>query len=199
MAPAHEELIERRYLKAVTYEGEGREQIVVYERMAQSPALPLTEKQLQLIGRVKALGVTPGQASRFVLAGGGVEERVALAEAVVNATRSFRTSRGALAWDILNDTQDRYAFPKGQEEVSKGRVLSFPRSQAQPPLLDLPVPEASLATVSILARSYIDKKELARLTGLIEEGTLDLRVVQKGLVKAKASRTAEAYLRGLLT
>lgn len=199
LAPAHEELIERRYLKAVTYEGEGREQIVVYERMAQSPALPLTEKQLQLIGRVKALGVTPGQASRFVLAGGGVEERVALAEAVVNATRSFRTSRGALAWDILNDTQDRYAFPKGQEEVSKGRVLSSPRSQAQPPLLDLPVPEASLATVSILARSYIDKKELARLTGLIEEGTLDLGVVQKGLVKAKASRTAEAYLRGLLT
>ena len=198
LSPAHEELIERRYLKAVTYEGEGRNQTVAYERMAQSPALPLTDGQLQLIGRVKALGVTPGQATRLVLAGGGVEGRVALAEAVVNATRTFRTSRGALAWDILNDTQDRYSFPKAQEEAIKGRTLSAPRSPTQPALLDLPEPEASLATVSILARSYIDKKELAQLTSLIEEGTLDLAVVQKELVRAKASRTAEVYLRGLL-
>ena len=167
--------------------------------MAQSPALPLTEGQLQLIGRVKALGVTPGQAARFVLAGGGVETRVVLAEAVVNATRTFRTSWGALAWDILNDTQDRYAFPKAQEDASRGRGLSSPRSQVQTPLLDLPVPEASLATVSILARLYIDKKELAVLTARIESGALDLAVVQKALVKAKASQTAEAYIKGLLT
>ena len=199
LSPAHQELVDRRYLKAVTYTGEGKTQVVSYERMAQSPALPLTEGQLQLIGRVKALGVTPGQAARFVLAGGGVETRVVLAEAVVNATRTFRTSRGALAWDILNDTQDRYAFPKAQEDPSRGRGLSSPRSQVHTPLVDLPVPEASLATVSILARSYIDKKELAVLTARIESGALDLTVVQKALVKAKASQTAEVYLRGLLT
>jgi len=198
LTPAHEELVERRFLKGVTYEGEGRQQVVIYERMAQSPALPLTEVQLQLIGRIKALGVTPGQASRFVLAGGAVETRVAMAEAVVNSTRSFRTSRGALAWDILNDTQDRYSFPKPQEGGSAARTLTPARKVAQPALLDLPEPEASLATVSVLARSYIDKKDLARLTALIGQGLFDLQSVQKGLVKAKAEQRAEAFLKELL-
>ena len=52
--------------------------------------------------------------------------------------------------------------------------------------------------MSILARSYFDKKELTQLTGLIENGTLELAVVQKGLVRAKASQTAEASLGDLL-
>ena len=55
---------------------------------------PTLSVPLQLTGRVKALGVTPSQATRFVLAGRCVEGRVALAEAVVRATRIFRTSRG---------------------------------------------------------------------------------------------------------
>jgi len=198
LAPAHQELIDRLYLKQVTYEGEGRNQVVIYERMAQSPALPLTERQMVLIGRVKALGVTPGQATRFVLTGSGIEVRVALAEAVVNSTRTFRTSRGALAWDILNDTQDRYSFPKAQEGNSKSKALIRSPSSAQPPLLDLPEPEASIATVSILARSYLDKKDLARLTLLISEGKRDLFMVQKGLVRAKAEQRAENFLRELL-
>jgi plasmid replication initiation protein len=197
LAPAHEELVDRRYLRSVTYEGEGREQIVIYERMAQSPALPLTEAQLHLIGRVKALGVTPGQASRFVLSTPGAAGRIALAEAVVQATRSFRRGRGALAWDVLTDTQDRYAFPTAQDTGSGQRTLA-PHPSAQPTLLDLPEPEASMATVLILARSSLSAPELARLTVMIEQGRHDLATVQKELVRAKASQTAASYLQSLL-
>ena len=111
--PAHQELLERRYLKSTDYIGRGQTQRVRYELMAQHPDHPLTTEQLTLVGRLKNVGVSDGQAQRFVRGNRDAASRVNLTEAVVAATTQFKKSQGALAWDVLTDTKGRYLVPWG--------------------------------------------------------------------------------------
>ena len=90
--------------------GRSQTQRVRYELMAQHPDHPLTTEQLTLVGRLKNVGVSDGQAQRFVR-GNRDAAQMALAEAVVAATTQFKKSRGALAWDVLTDTKGRCLVP----------------------------------------------------------------------------------------
>ena len=122
--PPHQELIRREFLKAVEYVGRGATQQVVYTFNAQRPDHPLSPEQLLLVGRIKAMGVTDGVTKKFVRASpvSFVEDRVKIAEAILAQTPSFKRSKGAYAWDILSDTEDRYTMPASRQELkpSKG-------------------------------------------------------------------------------
>ena len=125
--PPHQILIQKEFLKSVEYVGRGAAQAVVYTFNAQRPDHPLTPEQLLLVGRIKALGVADGSAKKFVRTSSVsfVEKRVTLAETIVTQTKTFRRGRGAYAWDILSDTEDRYAVPGPPTAAVSRRRLSL--------------------------------------------------------------------------
>ena len=135
--PPHHELIRREFLKAVAYEGRGAAQRVVYTFNAQRPDHPLTPEQLLLIGRIKAMGVTDGVAKKFVraLPVSFVENRVKIAEAVLAQTTNFKRSRGAYAWDILSDVDDRYSIPELRRQLTATGGTVGPVKVPAPPRL----------------------------------------------------------------
>lgn len=137
--PPHQELIRREFLKTVVYEGRGATQRVLYTFNAQRPDHPLTPEQLLLIGRIKAMGVTDGVAKKFVRASpvSFVENRVKIAEAVLAQTTNFKRSKGAYAWDILSDVDDRYDVPAPRRRLNPSQDRAAePVGIPQPPLPD---------------------------------------------------------------
>ncbi len=121
IVPIHEELIASEFLQSATFSGRGSKQRVKYVFNPQRPDYPLTVEQLELVGRIKALGITDTQARAYVRkhGPGRVRERVAMAEGILASTTRFRKSRGAYAWDILVDESGKYAYapPKPSRET----------------------------------------------------------------------------------
>ncbi len=128
--PAHDELIARAYLQSAEFVGRGKDQRIRYVFQAQRPDHPLDAEQLALKGRVKALHVTDGQAERFVRHYRDARQRVVLAEALVNGRKNLRNP-GGFAWDVLTDTEHRYALPH-----SVNAVTAVPRSSVS--TVDMP-------------------------------------------------------------
>ena len=194
--PAHQELLERRYLKSTEYIGRGQTQRVRYELMAQRPDHPLTTEQLTLVGRLKNVGVSDGQAQRFIRGNRDAAARVALAEAVVAATTQFKKSRGALAWDVLTDTEGRYLASIGPQKAAAAPARPRSQPSVQPVLLEPPV--ASVATIRVTAQLCLSKPDLQRLIQALEQGRLDVTTTQRQLMAAVARSEGKQYLENVL-
>lgn len=207
--PPHLELIRREFLKAVVYEGRGAAQRVVYTFNAQRPDHPLTPEQLLLIGRIKAMGVTDGVAKKFVraLPVSFVENRVKIAEAVLAQTTNFKRSRGAYAWDILSDVDDRYSVPEPRRQLKAAggtvdavKVTAPPRLPDEDPqgvLLELSPAEQWLtarAPLRLLLKGHLNDAEFQVLEHQCTQGQRSA----SRLFREVSSATAQARLTALV-
>ncbi|WP_189093588.1 hypothetical protein [Deinococcus ruber] len=208
--PPHRELIKREFLRKVEYEGRGKTQTVIYTFHAQRPDHPLTPEQLLLIGRIKNMGVTDGVAKKFVRASpvAFVENRVALAEAILRHTTSFRRSKGAYAWDILSDTEARYVAPDSERLHS----VSLPSIQAlKPPVLPYENDQGLLLQLSpaeertharpalrLLLKGHLKDTEFLRLEQLCLLGKVSATQLVRDVTSAAAKKQPLKALAHLL-
>ena len=113
IVPIHDELIASEFLQQASFSGRGVRQRVTYIFNPQRPDYPWSVEQLELVGRIKAFGITDVQARGYVRKSvlARVQERVGLAEAILSTTTRIRKSPGAYAWDILTDEAGKYVSP----------------------------------------------------------------------------------------
>lgn len=198
LQPAHDELIARAYLKSAEYIGRGQTQRVRYVFQAQRPDHPLTPEQVTLKGRIKAMGVTDGQAERFVRSTRDAAARVELAETLVRGRANLRNP-GGFAWDVLTDTAQRYTAPSpgsGSGQAATCSKSTVRRATQQPVLLEAPEPDAR--TIVTLARPHLSARQVTALTEQLQAGQHDFAAVQRELVRQLVAGTAAAYLHTLI-
>lgn len=120
----HDELIASEFLKGAELIGRGAGQTVRYVLNSQRPDYPLGPEQLELVGKIKALGIPDVQAREYIRRKTPqiARDRVALAQEIVGRTVKFRKGPGAYAWDILNDETGKYTHSAptgpGQKDVT---------------------------------------------------------------------------------
>ena len=219
--PPHSELIRREFLKSVEYLGRGSAQQVIYTFNAQRPDHPLTPEQLLLVGRIKALGVGDGVAKKFVRASPVtfVEDRVSLAEAILAHTPNIRRSRGAYAWDILADTEARYAPPEQRRtmdgraaerqalaERASGKVVTAPKLPPLPDeddqgtLLELTPAEqwvSARPSLRLLLKNQLSDPEFHRLERLCLDGQISASKLFREVSAAAAKKRLVGFVKAL--
>ncbi|ULH17686.1 replication initiator protein A (plasmid) [Deinococcus sp. KNUC1210] len=196
LQPAHDELMARAYLKNAEFIGREQAQTVRSVFQAQRPDHPLTPEQVTLKGRIKALGVTDGQAERFVRAAKDADGRVALAETPVRGCTNLRNP-GGFAWDVLNDRTGRYvAPPSGRIDATARPQSAVPRAAQQP--LRLEAPAADARTIVTLTRPHLTPTQVTLLSEQLQAGQHDLAAVQRELARQLVAGSAAVYLRALI-
>ena len=115
ISPIHDELIASEFLKSAVLSGRGATQRVRYVLNPQRPDYPLTAEQPELVGRLKLLEIPDSQARAYIRKHtvDAARARLALAERILASTSRIRKSRGAYAWDILNDATGKYVDTAG--------------------------------------------------------------------------------------
>lgn len=129
---AHEELLSRRYLAAVTYEGRGEAQTVHYDFAP--PTVSEDDAAREAVARLARHGVAPGVARDLVRTLGAerVAERAALFEALLRGGYAAR-NRPALLVDVVRDEDGKYLAPEGftppRPVADDGRAARDPRRE----------------------------------------------------------------------
>jgi len=199
--PAHRELIEKGYLVSAEYVGTAQAQQLIYTFARQRPDSPMTDTQLLLLGRIKALDVAAPQAEAFVRSHpeAHVRSQVARAEAVLAQARGVK-KRGAMAWDVLNDEKGKYVTEVAAQGTP-ARTLPAPSGAARTaapaspePVVDLwqdlktPAARAdhTVRTLKfLLGKNTFREAQFAQLHAQVSAGRIDGR----DLI-AEASRAA---------
>ncbi|TSA87406.1 hypothetical protein FNU79_02660 [Deinococcus detaillensis] len=206
--PPHSELVRREFLKSVEYLGRGSAQEIIYTFNAQRPDHPLTPEQLLLVGRIKAMSVSDSMAKKFVRASPVtfVEDRVSLAEAILAQTPTIRRSRGAYAWDILADAEERYAPPEQRKpkpeksavgKASTVKPLVLPDEDEQGTLLELSPAEqwvSARPSLKILLKGQLSDTEFHSLEKLCTTG----KISASKLFREASAAAAKKRLAGLV-
>lgn len=122
---AHEELLAREYLKAVSYAGRGTAQTITYTFAA---SVQEAEVDPAVVALATRFGVAPSVARGLVRRYGGtrVEERVQKFEAILAGGYAVR-NRAAMLVDVIRDEDGKYADPEGFVSRAQREALEAKR------------------------------------------------------------------------
>lgn len=206
--PAHEELIEKGYLVSAEYRGTAQEQRLTYTFACQRPDSPMSERQLLMLGRIKALDVGAPQAEGFVRSHTETVtlDRLERAEAVLAQSRGIKR-RGALAWDVLNDDAGKYQVQVGVSAVvpqKRGKTITV-QSVRDVPQAD-PWQEAltlearatlTVRTLKILLRGQMSEANFVQLAADVRAGRLDGQVLTAEAARAAGEMALQPFVEDL--
>ncbi len=205
---AHQELIERGYLRSVTYEGARASTVIVYEFGDVTPS-PAPEPSLQVIADtplVEALcqeGVVPPVARKLVQQYGDLHVTTRLERFHTLLREGYAPKkRSALLVDVIKDEEGKYSSvalvePKGDGPARPGEgprraavaseapEVHTDRLQAE--FLALPREEQAaraLTQVRMFVGRELRDSHLRALLADMLDGTVDPNVVQREVVKA---------------
>lgn len=203
LEPAHEELVERGYLREVEYRGRGQKQTLTYHFQTSVP-LPLTETQRAAVDRLAELGAARGPAEGLArqLPETVFLDRVALAEHLVRTSRNVR-NKGGLAIDVVHDTEGhKYALPDGfvfPSEAERRRVSvparrdrdTLDEDELSPPEGSAEQTEQRLRALKVLLHADFSRAELAAVERLARGGELDVHRVYADVLAATVGGETE--------
>ncbi|MFC4454167.1 replication initiator protein A [Deinococcus sonorensis] len=185
---AHEELLQRGYLRQVSYTGRGTKQVISYQFAHEVTSIPDPE----LVGQLTAFGVTPGMARSLAqqYPEERLLERIERFRGMVARGYSPR-SRAAMLVDVIRDEEGKYADPEGfvtadqrqrseQQRLQSERLLQQRldeederRSEQYAALTPQARAEQALKTVSLMLGRRLTVSMLAALRDLVLRGELD--------------------------
>lgn len=200
LEPAHQELLERRYLRSVEYLGRGRNQIIVYTFGEEAGGVPDAEAINLLIAEGLSFTSAYSLARRFSLE--HIRERVERFRAILEGGYRPKNRLGLLV-DVIRDASGKYERPPRlrkpakrqaaqEEEEAKRLEEEAAREWAEMPL-EAQVRRA-LQVAQLVLRSRISVGELEDLARLMETGVWDPRQVVEELKSATAAGDVEAWL-----
>jgi len=200
LEPAHQELLERRYLRSVEYLGRGRNQIIVYTFGEEAGGVPDAEAINLLMAEGLSFTSAYSLARRFSLE--HIRERVERFRAILEAGYRPKNRLGLLV-DVIRDASGKYERPPRlrkpakrqaaqEEEEAKRLEEEAAREWAEMPL-EAQVRRA-LQVAQLVLRSRISVGELEDLARLMETGVWDPRQVVEELKSATAAGDVETWL-----
>lgn len=133
---AHQELIERGYLRAVTYEGTRAATTIIYSFGDLPSSPPAPEPVIEVLpdppvmDLLRQHGVVPKVGRKLVqdYGEGHVTERLRKFEAMLAAGYKAR-NKGALLVDVVQDTESKYADPEGYLPDTHRAALDLQKSE----------------------------------------------------------------------
>ncbi|ULH17481.1 replication initiator protein A (plasmid) [Deinococcus sp. KNUC1210] len=196
--PAHEELLEIGYLKAVEYEGRGAKQQVIYRF-----SLLTTEEEPHVAFRteLEALGLK-APSLRTVLGSldtAEVQRRLAKARQVLASYGTPPRNPAAVAADVLKNPEKYEAqaalLPLSHAPVRKGAGSSAVRETAvkEPPVL-LPTGEDQMKTLRFLLKAHLSVTEIDALQAATRDGRLDAGTLIREASAARAALGMQAFI-----
>ena len=198
---AHDELVERGYLRTVSYEGRGRKQQLTYLFGAQAQDVPDVKPAMvsALVARRVARGVARSLVEKFgeVQVQGRLEKFQALLASGYQARNP-----SALLVDVIRDDAGKYTDPVGfadpaqqavAQRVNQGRKrqvadeveqLERSRDAAFQQLSLEEQAEQALRTLQMLLKGRLDTAEYTRLRSALAAGRADAATVTKAVTRA---------------
>lgn len=209
---AHEELMERRYLSGVEYEGRGRTQKLTYRFAGTGEAPPdQPAAALALTEELRRHRVSLAVAQRLIEEFGEthVQARLEKFQWLISAGYRVR-SRSALLVDVIRDQEGKYPDSPDPRPVpasaDAGDARSAARTSYMPTLaeaVDGPQPleaqvDSALKTLQFLLRERLSVSEYALLRMGLIVGRPDPLEATRAASKAKVDGTLDAYTADLL-
>jgi plasmid replication initiation protein len=208
---AHQELLERGYLKTIEYDGRGEKQNITYV----FGEVQGVEVDAHLLERLNQHGVTLPVGRKLVQEFGveRVEERFTRFEAMLRAGYAPR-SRGAVLVDVVRDDTGKYTDTDGNLLFEEARGLPTPSAKVprktapkikEKPVLDVEIPmenssvnpetshsestleeqaNRALSTLQVLFGKRLTTLTYARIRSAIEHGQLEGGQLVKNATKA---------------
>lgn len=198
---AHGELIERGYLRAVTYEGRGRKQQLTYLFGAQAQDVP--DHEPVVVAALVAQRVARSVARRLVETFGEarVQARLDKFQALLASGYQAR-SPSALLVDVIRDDVGKYTDPVGFVDPAQRAVVQQVKKVRQEQVVDdvdqleraraaafqqlsmEEQAEQALRTLQLLLKGRLDTARYARLRAAFVAGRADAAQVTKAVTKA---------------
>ncbi|GAA0516493.1 replication initiator protein A [Deinococcus depolymerans] len=207
---AHEELMERRYLSGVEYEGRGRTQKLTYRFAGTVTAdantpdgtdpRPVTSALAEELRRHRvSLAVAQRLTEEFGEA--HVRERLEKFQRLISGGYRVR-SRSALLVDVIRDQEGKYpdvaaSTPPGKPEGRSSYMPTLDEAVNEPQPLEAQV-DAALKTLQFLLRERLSVSEYALLRMGLIVGRPDPIEATRAASKAKVDGTLDAYTADLL-
>ncbi|SDF48490.1 Plasmid replication initiator protein [Thermus arciformis] len=200
LEPAHQELLERRYLQSVEYVGRGQNQTVVYVFGEEAGSVPDAEAVELLMAEGLSFTSAYSLARRYSLE--HIRARVERFRAILASGYKPKNRLGFLV-DVIRDESGKYAHalpsPNARraqarlEEEEARRVEEEAEREWQSLPKDARVRRA-LQVAQLVLRSRVSVGELEDLARLMEEGVLDPKNLVEELKEASARGTLEDWL-----
>lgn len=199
LEPAHEELIERRYLQSVEYIGRGQNQTIVYVFGEEAGGVPDMEAVELLMAEGLSFTSAYSLARRYSLA--HIKDRLERYRSILASGYKPKNKQGFLV-DVIRDETGKYAraLPPSTrrvqakvEEEEARRIEEEAEREWQSMPKEAQVRRA-LQVAQLLLRSRLSVGDLEDLTRLMETGVLEPKRVVEELKEAAAQGTLEEWV-----
>ncbi|MEZ0322340.1 MAG: replication initiator protein A [Thermus sp.] len=200
LEPAHEELIERRYLQSVEYIGRGQNQTIVYVFGEEAGGVPDMEAVELLMAEGLSFTSAYSLARRYPL--GHIKDRLERYRSILASGYKPKNKLGFLV-DVIRDESGKYARalpPTGTrrvqakvEEEEARRIEEEAEREWQNMPKEAQVRRA-VQVAQLLLRSRLSVGDLEDLTRLMEGGALEPRRFVEELKEAAAQGTLEEWI-----
>ncbi len=200
LEPAHEELMERRYLQSVEYIGRGQNQTIVYVFGEEAGGVPDMEAVELLMAEGLSFTSAYSLARRYPLA--HIKDRLERYRSILASGYKPKNRLGFLV-DVIRDESGKYAraLPptsarrvqaKVEEEEAR-RIEEEAEREWQNMPKEAQVRRA-VQVAQLLLRSRLSVGDLEDLTRLMEEGVLEPRRLVEELKEAAAQGALEEWV-----
>jgi plasmid replication initiation protein len=199
LEPAHEELMERRYLQSVEYIGRGQNQTIVYVFGEEAGGVPDMEAVELLMAEGLSFTSAYSLARRYSLA--HIKDRLERYRSILASGYKPKNKQGFLV-DVIRDESGKYAraLPPSTrrvqakvEEEEARRIEEEAEREWQSMPKEAQVRRA-LQVAQLLLRSRLSVGDLEDLTRLMETGVLEPKRVVEELKEAAAQGTLEEWV-----
>lgn len=200
LEPAHQELLERRYLKSVEYEGRGQNQAIVYVFGEEAGGIPDAEAVNLLVAEGLSFTSAYSLARRYPLA--HIRERLERYRAILEAGYRPKNRLGFLV-DVIRDDTGKYERPvwgkrpprkqAAQEEEEARRLEEEAAREWAAMPLEAQVRRA-MQVANLVLRSRVSVGELEDLARLMESGAIEPRRLVEELKEVLAANKLEDWL-----
>lgn len=200
LEPAHQELLERRYLKSVEYVGRGQNQAIVYVFGEEAGGIPDAEAVNLLVAEGLSFTSAYSLARRYPLA--HIRERLERYRAILEAGYRPKNRLGFLV-DVIRDDTGKYERPvwgkrpprkqAAQEEEEARRLEEEAAREWAAMPLEAQVRRA-MQVANLVLRSRVSVGELEDLARLMESGAIEPRRLVEELKEVLAANKLEDWL-----
>ncbi|GLV48961.1 hypothetical protein TJA_20640 [Thermus sp. LT1-2-5] len=200
LEPAHEELIERRYLQSVEYIGRGQNQTIVYVFGEEAGGVPDMEAVELLMAEGLSFTSAYSLARRYPLA--HIKDRLERYRSILASGYKPKNKLGFLV-DVIRDESGKYAraLPPSNarrvqakvEEEEARRIEEEAEREWQNMPKEAQIRRA-VQVAQLLLRSRLSVGDLEDLTRLMEEGLVEPRRLVEELKEAAAQGSLEEWV-----
>lgn len=201
LQPAHDELIEMRYLSDVVYHGYASQQQLVYTFSSESVTHPI---DIELVGKLFSRGIAKETASRCIISHGSeaIEKAVMIFDIRISGGYSPKNKSGFMM-DIINNP-DKYVnvieeskeLRKVLNEPKQAKAISNREDSLPEPLPKRDSKQGNMLLTAVLQENQADRE----LRNQVVEAFVRYELTTEDLISLVKLTTAEARIRaqGLL-